>query len=234
MKTGVVIVAAGDGKRMPGKEKLLHPLHGVPLLAMTLAAYQGHPGIDAIVLVAGARVRDRFEEDIRDRYGISKVVAVAAGGPLRQDSVYNGLRAFPAPPDVVLIHDGDRPFIEAAVVTAVREGAAAGGAISAVPAKDTVKRVDGEGVIIDTPAREGLWLAQTPQGFPYQTILEAHEAARKKGWAATDDSSLVERRGGRVRVVRGSYDNIKITTPEDLAQAEVIMKSRMVRNGEME
>ncbi|MFH1037589.1 MAG: 2-C-methyl-D-erythritol 4-phosphate cytidylyltransferase [PVC group bacterium] len=232
MKAGAIIVAAGQGKRMKGREKLFLPLNGVPLLALTLGAYQAHPEISVIVLVANDLVRGRFEEELRGRYRLSKVIAVAAGGPRRQDSVYNGLRAFPEPPRVVLIHDGDRPFIGRKIITAVLEGAAAGGAIAAVPVKDTVKRVDGDGVIIDTPARTGLWLAQTPQGFPFETILAAHQKAREEGWAATDDASMVERLGVTVRAVEGSYENIKVTTLEDLALAEVILKSRMVPNGE--
>jgi 2-C-methyl-D-erythritol 4-phosphate cytidylyltransferase len=230
MKSGAIIVAAGEGRRMRGKEKLFYPLGGSPLLVLTLKAFQRHPGIDAIVLVGGERVRKEFGEKWKEGYGFSKVIAAVAGGPLRQDSVYNGLRAFPSPPDLVLIHDGDRPFIPRSVISAVLKEAALGGALAAVAVKDTVKRVDGEGVIVDTPNRRELRLAQTPQGFPFPLILAAHERARREGWEVTDDASLAERAGVRVRVVEGSYDNIKVTTPEDLALAELIHSRRQKKN----
>ncbi len=226
MKTGAIIVAAGEGRRMGGKEKLFHPLGSDPLLAVTIRAFQDHPGIGEIVLVAGDRIRERFEDELRERYGFTRVVAAVKGGSRRQDSVYNGLRAFDPPPELVLIHDGDRPFVSREVISAVIREAAGSGAIAAVAVKDTVKRVDGEGVIVDTPNRRELRLAQTPQGFPFPLILAAHERARREGWEVTDDAALAERSGVRVRVVEGSYDNIKVTTPEDLALAELIHSRR--------
>ena len=227
MKAGAVIVAAGEGSRMGmGGEKLFTRVGGVPLLALTLKAYQGHPGIGPIVLVASKEVQKRFDRELRRHYGLSKVLAVVAGGRRRQDSVYKGLLAFPSPPPAVLIHDGDRPFVDDTIISAVLEGAADGGAIAAVRAKDTIKRVTGEGMIVATLVRSELWLAQTPQGFPYRFILNAHQSAQAEGWEVTDDASLVERLGVPVRVVEGSYDNIKITTPEDLELAKVIYKRR--------
>ena len=226
MKIGAIIVAAGEGKRMLGKEKLFHSLGGYPLLVLTLSAFQSHPDIESIVLVGGERVRKEFGANWKGRYKLSKTIAAVAGGPRRQDSVYNGLQAFPAPPDLILIHDGDRPFISGSIISAVIHGAAQGGALAAVAVKDTVKRVDDEGVIIDTPNRSELRLAQTPQGFLYPLILSAHQRALREGWEVTDDAALAERAGLRVRVVEGSYDNIKITTPEDLALAELIYSRR--------
>ena len=223
-KTGAIIVASGAGKRMEGIDKLFMSFDGKPLLALTLEAFQGYPGIDVIVLVAGGAVRKRFEEEIRDRYELSKLAAVVEGGEERQDSVYNGLLAFPEPPDLVLIHDGDRPFIEQTVISAVLTGAGEGGAIAAVPARDTLKWVDREECIVKTLDREVIWQAQTPQGFPFRLILAAHEKARKEGWEVTDDASMMEQMGHRVRVVKGGYDNIKITMPEDIVVAEAIYR----------
>ena len=215
---------------MGGREKLFHRLGGDPLLAVTIRAFQDHPGIEGIILVAGDRVRERFQEELRERYGFHKVIAVVGGGPRRQDSVYRGLKAFDPPPELVLIHDGDRPFVTGAVISAVLAAAPGGGAISAVAVKDTVKRVDGEGVITDTPRRRELRLAQTPQGFPFPVILAAHAKARGEGREATDDAALAEWMGLRVRTISGSYDNIKVTTPEDLLLAEAIYSRRQKKN----
>ncbi len=223
-KAGVVIVAGGAGKRMEGVDKLFLSFDGKPLLALTLEAFQRHPGIDAIVLVASGAGRERFEEEIRDRFELSKLAAVVEGGKERQDSVYNGLLGFSDPPGVVLIHDGDRPFIEQEVISAVLTGAGEGGAIAAVPARDTLKWVDREECIVKTLDREVIWQAQTPQGFPFRLILAAHEKAREEGWEVTDDGSMMEQMGERIRVVKGSYDNIKITTPEDVVVAEAIFR----------
>lgn len=215
---------------MRGREKLFYPLGGEPLLALTLAAFQEHPGIGEIVLVGGDRIRGRLAEEWRESYGLTKITAAVPGGPRRQDSVYNGLGAFGTAPELVLIHDGDRPFVSREVISAVLAAASGGGAIAAVAVKDTVKRVDGEGVIIDTPVRRELRLAQTPQGFPFPAILEAHRRARREGREVTDDAALAEWAGLRVRVVEGSYDNIKVTTPEDLILAEAIHSRRQKKN----
>jgi 2-C-methyl-D-erythritol 4-phosphate cytidylyltransferase len=232
IKTGAIIVAGGAGKRMEGTDKLFLSFGGKPLLALTLEAFQKHPGIDVIVLVVSAAVRERFEEEIRDRCELSKLAAVVEGGERRQDSVYNGLLAFPEAPDLVLIHDGDRPFIDQAVIAAVLTGAGEGGAIAAVPARDTLKWVDREECIVKTIDREVIWQAQTPQGFPFRLIQAAHEKARKEGWEVTDDASMMERLGERVRVVKGSYDNLKITTPEDIFLAEAIFREWEMGNRE--
>lgn len=217
---------------MGGIDKLFLSFGGKPLLALTLEAFQKHPGIEVIILAASDVVRIRFEEEIRGRCELSKLVVVVEGGERRQDSVYNGLLAFPEPPELVLIHDGDRPFIDQAVISAVLTGAGEGGAIAAVQARDTLKLVDREECIVKTLDREVIWQAQTPQGFPFRLILSAHEKAREEGWEVTDDASMMEQLGERVRVVRGSCDNIKITTPEDIVVAEAIYGQWGVENGE--
>lgn len=225
MKAGAVIVAGGTGKRMRGRDKLFLSFDGTPLLAITLEAFQKHPGIDTIVLVAGSETGKRFEMEILNNFDLSKLSAVVEGGKRRQDSVYNGLLGFKEEPDLVLIHDGDRPFVRQSLITAVLAGAKAGGAIAAVPARDTLKWVEKEEYIVKTLDREVIWQAQTPQGFPFRAILSAHEKAAREGWEVSDDASLLELMGERIRVVKGDYDNIKITTPEDIILAQGIFKT---------
>lgn len=226
MKVGAVIVAAGEGKRMgEGKEKLFIQLEGVPLLAITLTAFQNCPEVKEIVLVANRRVKERFETEIRGSYDLSKVVKLVEGGPRRQDSVYNGLLAFTVAPEIVLIHDGDRPFADSALIRAVVEKSGEGGAIPAVRVRDTVKWAE-RGQILKTLERNSIWLAQTPQCFPYPDILAAHQKAREEGREVTDDATLIELSGNKVKIVEGSYDNIKVTTPGDWELAKVIYAKR--------
>jgi 2-C-methyl-D-erythritol 4-phosphate cytidylyltransferase len=128
---------------------------------------------------------------------------------------------------LVLIHDGVRPFLTPRLITRTVEGLRGfDGAIAAVPPKDTIKKADADGVVVKTLARDELWSVQTPQVFPYETIMKAYESASAEGFRSTDDSALVERTGGRVNIVMGSYENIKITTPEDLSVAEAFAKRR--------
>jgi 2-C-methyl-D-erythritol 4-phosphate cytidylyltransferase len=161
-----------------------------------------------------------------ERYGFTKVRTIVPGGKERQNSVLNGLRAIDGTDEnaVILIHDGVRPFITRHIlehaVAAAREFE---GALVAVPAKDTIKVVH-DGIIRDTPPRETIWLAQTPQAFRYGIIRAAHEIADAEGFLGTDDASLVERMGNEVHIVLGDYRNIKITTPEDLLLAEAFLK----------
>ncbi|HEY6008421.1 MAG TPA: 2-C-methyl-D-erythritol 4-phosphate cytidylyltransferase [Geobacteraceae bacterium] len=226
MRVIALIPAAGMGKRMGAeinKQYLL--LKGKPILAHTLGVFERAPFVDDIFVITPEQEIAFCREQVVERYGFTKVRAVVAGGAERQHSVMNGLRAATgaADDDVVLIHDGVRPFVPERVLARAVETAAAGdGALVAVPAKDTIKVVE-EGVIRGTPARENLWLAQTPQAFRYGIIRAAHEAAAAEGFLGTDDATLVERLGREVRVVMGDYRNIKITTPEDMLLAEVFL-----------
>mgnify|MGYP002399866190 CR=1 FL=1 len=200
------------------------PLAGVPVLVRTLLALQRSPVIDEIFLAVPAEDVPAVRGGMVEQYGLVKVTAVLAGGGERQESVGNALRRVRDDHEIVLVHDAVRPFVPpdliGRVVTAAREhGAAAAG----IPVRDTVKRVGGDRVVVTTVEREGLWLAQTPQAFSRRIILAAYERAIRDGCVATDDASLVERMGGAVRIVTGSLDNIKITTPEDLAAAESIL-----------
>lgn len=226
-KSFALIPAAGMGKRMGASiNKQYLQLGGVPIVARTISVFEQAPFIDAIYLVIPADEIPYCREQVVEAYGFRKVVEIVPGGKERQNSVMNGLNAIgprAAADDVVLIHDGVRPFITRQLLLESIDLARSGdGALVAVPAKDTIKTVR-DGIVIDTPPRETLWQAQTPQSFRFGVIHEAHLAAERGGFTGTDDASLVEQRGGRIRVVRGDYRNIKITTPEDLVLAEAFL-----------
>jgi 2-C-methyl-D-erythritol 4-phosphate cytidylyltransferase len=228
MKVIALIPAAGIGKRMGAeinKQYLL--LAGKPIVAHTLAIFEHAPFVNDIYLITPEQEIPYCREQVVERYGFTKVRGIVPGGAERQHSVLNGLRAAEgtADNDVVLIHDGVRPFIPAAVLErAVEVATLQDGALVAVPAKDTVKMVM-NGIVTETPPRENLWLAQTPQAFTYGVIRAAHEIAEAEGYLGTDDASLVERLGKNVHIVIGDYRNIKITTPDDLILAEALLKA---------
>ena len=227
MKVIALIPAAGMGKRMGAainKQYLL--LGGKPIVAHTIAVFESAPFVDDIYLIVPEAEIPYCREHVVERYGFAKVRRIVTGGAERQNSVLNGLRAVAdaRDDDVVLIHDGVRPFVPVSVLKRAAESAfAQDGALVAVPVKDTVKVVT-NGVVRATPPRETLWLAQTPQAFKYGTILAAHEMAAAEGFLGTDDAMLVERLEKEVHIVMGDYRNIKITTPEDLILAEAFLK----------
>jgi len=228
MATIAIIPAAGSGSRMQaGVNKQYLQLGDRPLLAHTLAVFESHPRIDRICLVIPAEECNYCRDAIVSRYGFTRVTAILAGGAERQDSVYNGLCGCGAEDDdLILIHDGARPFIEAATISAALDAAARDGAcVVGVPVKDTIKRVV-DGLAIATPERSELWQVQTPQVFRYSLIRQAHEQARQDRTRATDDAMLVERLGKVVPVVLGSYRNLKVTTPEDLIVASALLAAR--------
>jgi len=230
MAVFALIPAAGMGKRMGAsinKQYLL--LDGIPILARTLETFERSPLVAGIFVVIPADEIPFCREQVVERHGFAKVREIVAGGAERQQSVLNGLRAMEGTAgedDVVLIHDGVRPFVTEEILgratTAAREN---DGALVAVPVKDTVKVVE-NGVIIATPPRESLWLAQTPQAFRYGVIRAAHEVADTERFLGTDDAMLVERLGRQVRIVPGDYRNVKITTPEDMILAEAFLKEK--------
>lgn len=217
-----VVVAAGSSRRF-GADKLFLPLGGTPVLGWSLRALEATPSVESIALVLSEANLPRGRRLI-DRLGLRKVRAVLPGGNRRQDSARRGLNAVVGS-EWVLIHDGARPFVTPEMIArgfaAARE---VGGAVAAVPVKDTIKVV-GEGQLVErTPARSALWAAQTPQIFGYRTLVEAYE---QNGEAdVTDDAELFERAGKPVAVYPGSYENLKITTPEDLALARAIARAR--------
>lgn len=217
------------GKRMGASinKQYLH-LGGMPIVAHTISVFEQSPQIDAIFLVIPVDEIPYCREYILEKYDFKKVAAIIPGGKERQDSVMNGLnamRTYAADDDIVLIHDGVRPLItEDLLRTSIATARLHDGALVAVPVKDTVKTV-ADGIVTGTPRRETLWQAQTPQSFRYKTILNAHIAAGADGFYGTDDSSLVERNGGKVHIVPGDYRNIKITTPDDLILAESFLSA---------
>ncbi|OKP76518.1 2-C-methyl-D-erythritol 4-phosphate cytidylyltransferase [Paenibacillus helianthi] len=222
---GAVIVAAGRGTRMgtaESKQYLL--LQGKPIIVHTLEVFQRHPLISEIVLVTGQEDVDRCREWVK-AYKLDKVSSVVTGGSERQHSVHLGLRKLGT--TWVMVHDGVRPFVQEEEITACYEYAKEiGASVLAVPVKDTIKQVDGEGKVLSTPDRRSLWAIQTPQTFRLSELIMAYESAERDGFLGTDDSSLAERSGIPVAVVEGSYANIKITTPEDLDFAEFTQRNR--------
>ncbi len=227
MRRIALIPAAGMGKRMgAGVNKQYLLLNGKPIVAHTIALFDTAPFIDDIYLVIPEPEIPYCCEHVVERYGFAKVRRIVPGGAERQNSVLNGLRAREegGDDDLVLIHDGVRPFVPLHVLERALEVAQFhDGALVAVPAKDTIKSV-ADGIVTGTPPREGLWLAQTPQAFRYGVIRAAHEIAEAEGFLGTDDAMLVERLGKDIHVVLGDYRNIKITTPEDLILAEAFLK----------
>ncbi|WP_194174854.1 2-C-methyl-D-erythritol 4-phosphate cytidylyltransferase [Desulfofundulus thermobenzoicus] len=221
-----VIVAAGRSLRMgQGINKQLLPLGGIPVLARSLQVFERAVPVKGYVLVAGRDDVERFNNMARQQWFCRKLLSVVAGGGSRQESVFNGLLALPRETAVVLVHDGARPLVYTGLVERVAEAAARwGAAIAAVPVKDTVKQAGPDEFAARTLPRDSLWLAQTPQAFHYALLVEAHQRAREEKITATDDASLVEAMGRPVKLVPGSYRNIKITTPEDLAVAEALLR----------
>ena len=228
MKSVCIIVAAGTGSRMNSdRPKQFLEMEGHPLLYYTVKAWQ-ESFISEIILVTSGGYLDFAKKDIVEKYGFNKVTKVITGGETRFDSVYQGLLAC-EDADYVYIHDGARPCVDAGVIERAREGAEEYGAcVSAVPVKDTIKVVDKEGFAIDTPERSSLWAMQTPQAFKYDIVRKAYDAlADKDRTGITDDAMVVEKSGAcKVKMVMGSYDNVKVTTPEDLRVVENIIKKR--------
>ena len=225
-----VIPAAGMGIRMGisiPKQFLL--IQDILILALTLMAFQESDHIDHIIVVVPKDEIKRCKQDIIEKYNITKTYKVVAGGKRRQDSVRFGLYAaqqIADDNDLVLIHDGVRPFInEGLIANLIEEAQSHKAVVVGIPAKDTVKEVDENGYVVNTLRRERLWLIQTPQVFRFKDILYAHEKAYSESWEGiTDDAMLLERLEIPVKVIMGSEDNIKITTPSDLKLAEFILK----------
>lgn len=219
----VIILAAGSGKRMMAdKNKILLDLGDRPIIAHTIAKFYNHPRVRKIILAI--REEDRVQIDsIIDAYGFEDIVRII-GGAERQDSIYNCMGVLSDDTHILLIHDGARPFVDEDTITrSILETIECGATCVGVPSKDTVKIVDQEGLVIDTPDRSQVWCAQTPQCFRLDLIREAHIKARQESFLGTDDASLVERYGHKVKMIMGSYMNNKITTPEDIKQARYIL-----------
>ncbi len=232
-KTIAIIPAGGSGRRMgAGQAKQYLRLRGLPILAHTLQAFHDSRFIDEIILVVPETDLPRVRRNIVDAFDFKKISAVVPGGRERQDSVRNGLRAVGEDCRVVVVHDGVRPFTATGLIRRVVEEARGGrAAVAGVPASDTVKRVNPEGLVLETLDRRELWLIQTPQAFPADMLKEAYCRAGEENYYGTDDASLVERAGYPVVIVPGDSWNIKITTREDLALAEHIQTPVRRRSG---
>ncbi len=221
-KTGAVIVAAGSGSRMGGADKIFALLDGRPVLARAVETFEKSNLIDGIVIVLSRQNLDKGKKMVESE-SWTKVKDVCEGGERRQDSVLNGLNCL-GEYEWVVIHDGARPLITADLIENGLDAALeTGAAIAAVPVTDTIKVAGDDLTIQGTPPRQSLWAAQTPQVFRYDIIAEAY---RKLKYDVTDDARVVEMMGGKVKLFQGSNDNIKITTPEDLATAEILLEKR--------
>lgn len=222
---GVVIVAAGTGSRMNmGINKQFIKLEGKEIIAYTIEKFYNNSNIEDIVVVVKEDESEFFKKEILDKYNF-KNIKIAYGGKERQDSVYNGLKSLDKKCDVVLIHDGARPFVSDKIIyNCIEEVKEHKAIVVGVPVKDTIKIIDNDKNIVDTPNRSVLWAVQTPQTFDYNILIDAYKDAFKSGFYGTDDAMLVERIGYKVKMVEGSYNNIKITTQEDLSVGSQILK----------
>jgi 2-C-methyl-D-erythritol 4-phosphate cytidylyltransferase len=222
-KTSAVIVAAGSSERMGGIDKVFSILDGKSVLTRVIELFQMCDRIDDIVIVLNHLNMGEGKKLAADE-GWKKVKNICEGGKRRQDSVLNGLNCL-GECDWVVIHDGARPLVTVELIENGLDAAEeTGAAIAAVPVTDTIKMTADDLTIQGTPPRKSLWAAQTPQVFRYDIILNAY---RRLKYEITDDARAVELTGGSVRIFQGSNDNIKITTPEDLAVAEILLKKRV-------
>ncbi|MBU1053579.1 MAG: 2-C-methyl-D-erythritol 4-phosphate cytidylyltransferase [Proteobacteria bacterium] len=221
-----IIVAGGKGNRMDSSiRKQYLEIDGSPLLCATLKAFNLCTLIENIILVVPADDIKYCIDRIIDPLKIKKKVKLIKGGKERQESVYNGLLEIDEKDATVVIHDGVRPFVSSGLIEECVRGALLHKAcVSGLPASDTLKLVDDTGCIESTLSRDSVWLVQTPQAFDYSLIKKAHDIAIKDGFTGTDDAMLVERIGEKVKILKGSKNNIKITTKEDLILAQAIFQ----------
>ncbi len=207
---------------MGGLDKLFAPLGNIPLLAHCVMTFNESPLVHTIVIAASIHNLGDVRRMIRS-LGLEKVESVVEGGARRQDSVLNALRELKGS-DIVLVHDGARPFVDEPMIEhAISTASESAAAIAAVPVKDTIKVANRDMTVSETPPRDSLWASQTPQAFTYELIWDAHTQTEHD---VTDDAAMIEAMGHPVYMFMGSYDNIKITTPEDLHIAETILRSR--------
>jgi 2-C-methyl-D-erythritol 4-phosphate cytidylyltransferase len=231
LKTVAIIVGGGQGKRIKGKlPKQFLSLRGKPILVHTVEKFERCKLIDEIILVVPEDYMSYCSQAIVDKFGYGKVKKIVCGGRERQDSVYQGLKACPKGTSTVAIHDAVRPLISPNIISqSIKLCLEKKAVVVAVPPKDTIKRGE-EGLVVTTLNRDKMWLIQTPQVFEYKLILDAHQKAKKEGFWGTDDSILVERLGKEVAILEGEFENIKITTAEDLAIAETLLQLTKEKN----
>ena len=220
-----IVLAGGRGKRMGcAKSKQYIELNGRPILYYTLKRFIDNKNIDKIILVVAEDELQYCKEEVLDKYNLA-VDSIAFGGKERQDSVYNGLLKAEGS-EIVLIHDGARPFVSEKIIDdGIKYAKIHGAAAPGVMPKDTIKIKDAEGFSIETPDRSNLVAVQTPQVFSYNVILDCHKKVKENNLVVTDDTMVVENFGNKVYLYEGEYTNIKITTPEDLILAQYLVKS---------
>ena len=224
----VVIAAAGKGSRMgttTNKQYML--LKGTQVLSYSLDFFEKLPVVNQIVVVCARDEVEYCEEEIVKRFKYNKVAAVVPGGQERQDSVWAGLQQLGADTELVAVHDGARPLLSAEVLTRLlAEAQEWGAAIPGIVSRDTVKLGDRDGFVRQTLDRTSVYAIQTPQVFNYTELVTAYREAREEDFLGTDDASLFERYIGRVKIVPGDFNNIKITTPQDMIVAEALVRGR--------
>ena len=233
MRTVAIVPAAGSGNRM-GRElsKQYLSLGRMPILVHTLNVFEKCPLVDALLVVVPPPDVESVRTEMLPRWNLKKLAGIIPGGKERQDSVRAGIEALDRDTDIVIVHDAVRPFITVGLIeNCIRAAEEEGAATVGVPVKDTVKEVGADGRVMRTCDRNLLWLTQTPQAFRRDIIENAHRAAVRDGYRGTDDTSLVERLGIAVRMIRGDYGNIKITTPEDLVIAEALLAASTQAKG---
>lgn len=225
-KVVAIVPAAGLGRRFgPGTNKSFKTLMGKPLLLWALETLETIDEITEIIPVLKEEDMEKGVE-IFEEFGLSKIKRIAPGGKERQDSVYNGLKQVDDNTGIVVIHDGVRPLVGKNLIQeSIRQLRDCDGIIPGVPPKDTIKEIK-DSIVRRTLKRDSLWAVQTPQVFFYKILYAAYEKAMMDGFYTTDDAAIVERYGGRIKVIMGSYNNIKITTPEDLLIAEFLLSKK--------
>ncbi len=209
---------------MGGVRKPFLELRGEPVLLWAIRPFLSLPEVTAVVVALPAEI---VEDPPAWLTQADPRIRVTAGGETRRHSVWNAIQALPADVNIIAVHDAARPLIDTDTIRRCVAVARAGlGAVAGVPAADTLKRVDDDQHVVETPDRSRLWQAQTPQVFPRDLLVDAYRRAQEGQWAATDDASLVERIGGTIRMVEASSHNLKLTTPADVALAEAILGQR--------
>jgi 2-C-methyl-D-erythritol 4-phosphate cytidylyltransferase len=205
-------------------------INGKPLIAYTLKVFQEHPAVEQIVLVLREEDILWCQKHVVQRFHLSKAALLVSGGARRQDSVLRGLTAINRLPEFILVHDGARPLVSREIVDrAIESAESKGSGVAGVLVKDTIKQTDDQGCVLRTLNRNALWQVQTPQVFPGKALLEAYLEGQRKDYAVTDDASLMEKAGHPVHMVWGAYDNIKVTTQEDLIFVTERLKHLQVR-----
>lgn len=226
---GVIIVAAGSGSRMNTNiNKQFIKLNDKEIIAHTIEKFYNNKNINDIVIVIKEDEAEFFKKEILDKYRF-KNIKIAYGGKERQDSVYSGIKLLDKNCKYVLIHDGARPFVDEDIINrSLDEVKVFKSIIVGVPVKDTIKVVNNNNSVVDTPNRSTLWSVQTPQTFDYNIIKRAYEDAFDNNFYGTDDAMLVERIGYTIKMIYGSYNNIKVTTPEDIIIGTQIINSQVL------